>query len=184
MKKLREMAMEDIGQQVRGLGQRGLELRDEFMRAFNERRIKVLDHSPADEEVQAMNAEFWITAGDWTYVTIKAEQEAPAEESKPAHTAPAADEDTVYVREAGSKFEYYKLTEAGKRDRQRLSTNGEYTHIVYARDPKGAGNWFIYSFHSRRDLADKKASSLSYPSTLGQWETTTYQTKVVEIQQG
>lgn len=154
MKKLREMAMEDIGDQIRGLGlgQRGLELRDEFMRAFNERRIKVLDHRPTEEEVYVMNAEIWITAGDRTYVTIKAEQEAPAEE-------PAADEDTVFVREAGSKFEYYKRTEAGKRDRQRLSTNGEYTHIVYLSTPEHP-EFTPYSFHTRRDLADKSVNKL------------------------
>ena len=163
MKKLREMAMEDIGEQIRGLGlgQRGVELRQEFMTAFNERRIKVLDHRPTDEEVYKMNADIWITAGDWTYVTIIAEQEpeAPAEESKPAHTAPAADEDTVFVREAGSKFEYYKRTEAGKRDRQRLSTNGEYTHIVYLSTP-ASPEFTPFSFHTRRDLADKSVNKL------------------------
>lgn len=87
---------------------------------------------------------------------------------------------SMTVVPAGKKFKYIDA----QGEVARRSNNGEYTHVVYARDPKGAGNWFVYSFHGRRDLADKKASSLSYPSQLGQWETTTYQTKVVEVQQG
>lgn len=161
------MAMRDIADQIRGLGlgARGSDLRNEFAKAFDEDRMVVLDHRPSDKEVHEMNADIWITAGNHTYVTIIAESIPETTiltppESKPAHEAPAADDIVVYVREAGSKFEYYRRTAEGKRDRQRLSTNGKFTHIVYLSTAKYP-EFTPYSFHSRKDLADKTVDSFA-----------------------
>lgn len=86
------------------------------------------------------------------------------------------------VRQAGKKFLYRVVT--GTDEYTRRSTKGDYTHVVLvkAKDSTAPADedWWVYSFHSRYDLAEKQAQSAQVPQ--GLW--TAHDAKILNIEGG